>query len=112
MSDKNQTQAPQCSTTPSAHPFAQVTQGAEKVIANVTSGAEKVIAEQTARYEAAVAELTKLQTKGLAQAQTFFETATRVGQEQLAFAEQLGGEWRKIALAATSNAGAYFAPKS
>lgn len=79
---------------------------------NVTSGVEKVIADQTARFEAAVAELGKLQTKGIAQAQTYLENATRVTQEQIAFAEQLGGEWRKMVLAATRSAGELFAPKA
>ena len=81
-------------------------------INNLTGGAEKAIAEQTARFETAVAELGKLQTKGIAQAQTFFENATRVTQEQVAFAEQLGGEWRKLVLAATRSAGELFAPKA
>ena len=79
---------------------------------NVTNGVEKVIADQTARFETAVAELGKLQTKGIAQAQTYFENATRVTQEQIAFAEQLGGEWRKIVLAATKSASELFAPKA
>ena len=81
-------------------------------INNLTDGAEKAIAEQTARFETAVAELGKLQTKGIAQAQTYFESATRVTQEQVAFAEQLGGEWRKLVLAATRSAGELFTPKA
>lgn len=76
------------------------------------NGLEKVIAEQTARIETAFADLSKLQTKGVAQAQTFFENAARVTQEQLTFAEQLGSEWRKMVLAATRSAGEYFAPKA
>ena len=75
-------------------------------------GVEKVIADQTARFEATVAEFGKLQTKGIAQAQAYFENATRVAQEQIAFAEQLGGEWRKIVLAATRSASELFAPKA
>ena len=81
-------------------------------INNVTNGVEKAIAEQTARFETAVAELGKLQTKGIAQAQAFYENATRVAQEQIAFAEQLGGEWRKIVLAATRSTAEIFAPKA
>ena len=73
---------------------------------------EKLIADQTARFEAAVAELGKLQTKGIAQAQAYFENATRVAQEQIAFTEQLGGEWRKIVLAATHSAAELLAPKA
>jgi len=56
---------------------------------------EKLIAEQTARFEAAVAEINKLQSKSVAQINEFVEGATRVAQEQIAFREQLGGEWRK-----------------
>ena len=97
MSDKNQ--APQGTT--SSNP-----------VSNLTNGVEKVIAEQTARFETAVADLGKLQTKSIAQAQAFFENATRVTQEQIAFGEQLGSEWRKIMLAATRSAGELFAPKA
>ena len=79
---------------------------------NVVTGVEKAVAEQTARFEAAIVELGKLQTKGVAQAQAFLENATRVTQEQIAFAEQLGGEWRKVALAATRSAAELFAPKA
>src|SRR6267378_4427433 len=62
---------------------------------------EKLIAEQTARFEAAVAQINE-----------FVEGATRVAQEQIAFAEQLGGEWRKLVLSATRNAADLFAPKA
>ena len=81
-------------------------------VTNVTNGVEKLIAEQTTRFEAAVADLGKLQTKGIAQAQAYFENATRVAQEQIAFTEQLGGEWRKIVLAATHSAAELLAPKA
>jgi hypothetical protein len=81
-------------------------------VEQVTSAVEKAIAEQTARYETAVAELGKLQTKGIAQANAFVENATRLAHEQIAFVEQLGGEWRKLMLAATRNAASLFAPKS
>lgn len=80
-------------------------------VSNFNSGAEKVIAEQTARFESAVADLGKLQIKGLAQAQAFFDNAGRVAHEQIAFAEQLGGEWRKIALAATRSTAELLAAK-
>jgi hypothetical protein len=53
-----------------------------------------------------------LQSKGVAQANQFIEGYTRVAQEQIAFAEQLGGEWRKLVLAATRNAADLFAPKA
>ena len=73
---------------------------------------EKIIAEQTARFEAAVAEVSKLQSKSVEQVNQFVEGATRVAQEQIAFAEQIGGEWRKLMLAATRSAAELFAPKA
>jgi hypothetical protein len=73
---------------------------------------EKLIADQSARLEAALAELGKLQSKGVAQMNEFVEGATRVAHEQLAFAEQLGGEWRKLVLSATRSAADLFAPKA
>jgi hypothetical protein len=73
---------------------------------------EKIVAEQTARFEAAVAEVAKLQTKAAAQANLFIEGATRIANEQIAFAEQMGGEWRKLVLAATRGAADAFAPKA
>lgn len=87
----------------------QVSQGKNS---NPGNGVEKVIADQTARFEAAVANLGKIQSQGIAQAQAYFENASRVAQEQIAFAEQLGGEWRKIVLAATRSAADLFAPKA
>ena len=78
----------------------------------VTSAVEKVISEFGARVETAVGELNKLQAKGVEQAQTVIETATRVTQEQIAFAEQVGGEWRKLVLAATRSATELFTPKA
>jgi hypothetical protein len=81
-------------------------------VEQVTSAVEKAIADQAARYETAVAELGKLQSKGIAQANAFVESVTRVAHEQIAFAEQLGGEWRKLVLATTRNAAEIFAPKA
>ena len=81
-------------------------------IEQVTGAVEKVIAEQAARYETAVAELGKLQSKGIAQTNEFVEGVTRATHEQIAFAEQLGGEWRKLVLAATRSTAGIFAPKA
>jgi hypothetical protein len=75
-------------------------------------GVEKLISEQTTRFEAAVAELGKLQSKSVAQVNVFVEGATRLAHEQIAFAEQMGGEYRKLMLAATRSAADYFAPKA
>lgn len=72
---------------------------------------EKLIADQTARFEAALAELGKLQSKGVAQMNALIEGAARVTQEQVAFAEQLGGEWRKLVLAATRSTADLITPK-
>jgi hypothetical protein len=65
---------------------------------------EKLIAEQTARFEEAVTELARLQSKGVAQMNELVDRTNRVAHEQIAFAEQIGGEWRKLVLAATRNA--------
>jgi hypothetical protein len=81
-------------------------------VQKVTSAVEKAIAEFGARVETAVGELNKLQTKGLEQAHTVIESATRATQEQIAFAEQLGSEWRKLVLAATRGAADLFTPKA
>jgi hypothetical protein len=81
-------------------------------VEQATNSFEKVIAEQTTRFESAAAELAKLQNKGLAQAQAFFDDATRLTREQLTFAEQLGAEWRKLVLSSAKNASAMFAPKA
>lgn len=81
-------------------------------VEQAASSLEKVIAEQTARIETAVAEVGKLQTKSLAQASAFLEDATRIVREQVAFAEQLGGEWRKLVLASAKSATELFAHKA
>jgi hypothetical protein len=78
----------------------------------VTSKVEKVVATVGARIQAAVGELESLQAKGLAQATTFTEAVTRATHEQLAFAEQMGSEWRKLVLGATRKATEYFTPKA
>jgi len=85
---------------------------AEQTTEKTLPAVEKLIAEQTARFETAVAELTKLQSKSVEQVNQFVEGATRVAHEQIAFAEQIGGEWRKLVLAATRNAADLFAPKA
>jgi hypothetical protein len=76
------------------------------------SAVEKLIAEQTARFEAAMTEIGNLQSKAAAQVNVMVEGATRVAHEQIAFAEQLGGEWRKLVLSATRGAADLFAPKA
>jgi hypothetical protein len=90
------------------------TQNQKNIIPGIPAmpAVEKLIADQTARFEAAVTELGKLQGKTVAQVNLFVEGATRLAHEQIAFAEQLGGEYRKLVLAATRSAADYFAPKA
>ncbi len=78
----------------------------------VTNAVEKVISDQASRVETAVSELNKLQSKSLEQVGALVESATRAAKEQIAFAEQIGGEWRKLVLAATKNATELFVPKA
>jgi len=78
----------------------------------VVAGVEKVMSEQSSRFESAVSEMNKLQSKGLEQASALVESVTRAAKEQIAFAEQIGGEWRKLMLAATKNAAELFTPKA
>jgi hypothetical protein len=81
-------------------------------VEQATNAFDKAVAEQTTRFEGAVAELTKLQTKGTAQAQTFFENAARHAREQAGFVEQLGAEWRKLVLSSVKSANEMLARKA
>ena len=85
---------------------------AENKIQQIGTAVEKAVSEQASRFETAMSELNKLQSKGLEQANAFIESSTRLAREQIAFAEQIGGEWRKLVLAATRNATELFAPKA
>ena len=84
----------------------------ENKMQQIGTAVEKVVSEQASRFETAMSELNKLQSKGLEQANAFIESSTRLVREQIAFAEQIGGEWRKLVLAATRNATELFAPKA
>ena len=84
----------------------------ETKIQQIGNVVEKALSEQTSRVESAVTELTKLQSKGVEQVTTLIERANHVAQEQIAFAEQIGAEWRKLALAATRSYTGIFAPKA
>lgn len=77
-------------------------------VEQVASTIEKKVAEQAARIETGIGELAKLQAKSLAQATAFFEDAARLTREQVAFVEQLGGEWKKLLMASTKNAAELF----
>jgi hypothetical protein len=83
----------------------------ETQAAKFTAQVEKAIADLNTRVETAVSEFTKLQAKSVEQANLMLETTTRVTQEQVAFAEQVGGELRKLVLAATRNATELLTPK-
>jgi len=78
----------------------------------VTNAVEKVISEQASRFETAVGELNRMQSKGLEQVNALVESVSHAAKEQIAFAEQIGGEWRKLVLAATKSATELFAPKA
>jgi hypothetical protein len=80
-------------------------------VQQVANSVEKAIGEQASRIEVAMGEVTKLQSVGLDQAAVLVETASRIAKDQLAFAEQLMDEWRKLVLAATRSAAELFAPK-
>ena len=84
----------------------------ESKIQQIGSAVEKVVSEQSSRIETALGELNKLQSKGLEQVSAMVESMTRVAKEQIAFAEQMGQEWRKLILASTRNAAEHFAPKA
>jgi vacuolar-type H+-ATPase subunit H len=84
----------------------------ENKIQQIGSAVEKAVSEQSSRIETALNELNKLQSKGLEQVSAVVESMTRVAKEQIAFAEQMGGEWRKLILASAKNAAEHFAPKA
>jgi hypothetical protein len=84
----------------------------ENKIQQIGAAVEKVVSEQSSRIETAVSELNKLQSKGLEQVTVLIERASRAAKEQIAFAEQIGGEWRKLMLSATRNATEIFAAKA
>ena len=84
----------------------------ENKIQQIGSAVEKAVSEQSTRIETALNELNKLQSKGLEQVSAVVESMTRVAREQIAFAEQMGGEWRKLILASAKNAAEHFAPKA
>ena len=78
----------------------------------VTNAVEKAISEHASRVETAVSELNKLQNKTLEQVSALVESSSRAAKEQMAFAEQIGGEFRKLMLAATRSATEFLTPKA
>jgi len=84
----------------------------ETKVQQVTNAVEKAVTDAGSFFESAMGELNKLQAKGLENASVVLDSAARVTKEQIAFAEQLGGEWRKMVLTATKNAAELLKPKA
>jgi hypothetical protein len=70
----------------------------------VTETLKSTLSGLGTHVQAAIEDLEKIQDKGLEQARNAADAAARATQEQLAFAEQIGAEWRKLMLAATRSA--------
>src|SRR3979411_2237508 len=85
-----------CTTTRAAGPahLKEQTMADQNYTQQAAKAFERATNEQPPRFDRAVAELSKLQSKGIAQATALIEGAARVAQEQVAFAEQPGGEGR------------------
>ena len=90
----------------------QVVDTVKKAVAGLGSKVEAAVGELNKRAEAAVGEISKLQAKGLEQANSVLDAAARQAQEQIAFAEQLAGETRKLVVNATKSAAGLFTPKA
>ncbi len=70
----------------------------------VTETVKSALSDMSGRVKSTIHEVEKLQDRSIEQTRSLVETATRVTQEQIAFAEQIGTEWRKLMLAATRSA--------
>ncbi len=70
----------------------------------VTETVKSALVDMNQRVRSTIHEVEKLQDRGIEQTRSLVETATRITQEQIAFAEQVGTEWRKLMLAATRSA--------
>lgn len=81
-------------------------------VEQATNKFEKVLTDQTARLEGAASELAKLQSKGIAQVQAYFEDAARISREQIVFAEQFNAEVRKLWMSSLKAAGEILAPRA
>ena len=84
----------------------------ESTTQQVANTVKKAFSGLGTRLETAVGELNKLQSQGLEQASALADTASRAAKEQVAFAEQVTGEWRKVLLSATRSATDLFTPKA
>ncbi len=70
----------------------------------VADTVKNALSDAGEQVRSTIHEVEKLREKGIEQTRSLVETATRMTQEQIAFAEQLGTEWRKLMLAATRSA--------
>ncbi len=81
-------------------------------VEGMTGAVKKAFSSMGTRVETAVTELDKLQSRGVEQASAIAETAGRAAKESVAFAEQIGGEWRNLVLSAARSATGLFTPKA
>jgi capsule polysaccharide export protein KpsE/RkpR len=78
----------------------------------VVDTVKKAVSGLGARVETAVGEVNKLQNKTIEQADALIESASRATKDQIAFAEEMGSELRKLVLTATRRATSFFQPKA
>jgi hypothetical protein len=78
----------------------------------VVDTVKKAVSGLGARVETAVGEVNKLQNKTIEQANALVESASRATKDQIAFAEEMGSELRKLVLTATRRATSFFQPKA
>lgn len=100
MVDKNSTQTPK--TEPKA---------AENGAAHTPNPAAmfgKLAEEQLSRVESLFAEVEKAQVKSLEQTTEAIDEAARLMKESFGYANKLGAEWRKLALATSRQTAAMF----
>ncbi len=70
----------------------------------VADTVKNALSDAGEQVRSTIHEVEKLREKGIEQTRSLVETAARMTQEQIAFAEQMGAEWRKLMLAATRSA--------
>ncbi len=70
----------------------------------VADTVKSVLSDAGEQVRSTIHEVEKLREKGIEQTRSLVETVARMTHEQIAFAEQMGAEWRKLMLAATRSA--------
>lgn len=73
---------------------------------------KKMLTEQGERMAAMYDEMGRLEAKGLEQARTAIDEATRLMKSALDYQSQLSAEWRRLALEATRRAAETLTPKA